>query len=61
MATFKIPEIPSTSNKTIRIPNNLIEEIEHEIRGKNCTFTDFIIAAIKTALQDLREADENYQ
>ncbi len=61
MATFKIPEIPSTSNKTIRIPNNLIEEIEHVIRGKNCTFTDFIIAAIKTALQDLREANENCQ
>ena len=59
MATFKIPEIPPTTNKTIRIPNNLIEEIEREIRGKNCTFTDFIIAAIRTALQDLQESDKN--
>ncbi len=59
MATFKIPEIPPTTNKTIRIPNNLIEEIEREIRGKNCTFTDFIIAAIRTALQDLQEANKN--
>ena len=59
MATFKIPEIPPTTNKTIRIPNNLIEEIEHEIRGKNCTFTEFIIAAIRTALQNLQEADKN--
>ena len=59
MATFKIPEIPPTTNKTIRIPNNLIEEIEREIRGKNCTFNDFIIAAIRTALQDLQEADKN--
>ena len=59
MATFKIPEIPPTTTKTLRIPNNLIEEIEHEIRGKNCTFTEFIIAAIRTALQNLQEADKN--
>ena len=59
MAAFKIPEIPPTTNKTIRIPNNLIEGIEYAIRGKNCTFTDFVIAAINAALQDLQEEKTN--
>ena len=54
MLIFEIPVIPSTTNKTIRIPNNLVEEIEKAIRGKNCTFTAFVVAAIEGALQDLQ-------
>ena len=55
---FKIPVIPSTTNKTIRFPNNLIDEIEKEIVGKDCTFSAFVIEAVRVALENLHEEQE---
>ena len=55
---FKIPVIPSTTNKTIRFPNNLIDEIEKEIVGKDCTFSAFVIEAVRVALENLHENEE---
>ena len=55
---FKIPVIPSTTNKTIRFPNNLIDEIEKEIVGKDCTFSAFVIEAVRVALENLHEEEE---
>lgn len=57
MKKFKIPVIPATTNKCIRFPNNLIEEIEQEIVGKDCTFSAFVIAAVRAALQDLQDEE----
>ena len=59
MKKFKIPSIPSTTNKTIRMPDNIIEQVEKKICGKNCTFSAFVIAAVKMALEDLEEEDPN--
>lgn len=56
MAKFKIPNIPPTTNKTIRFPNDIIEEIEGVIAGKQCTFSAFVVAAAKNALDDLKES-----
>ena len=58
MASFEIPDIPPTTNKSIRIPNNLVEGIENAIRGKNCTFTEFVVAAIRAALCDLQAQED---
>ena len=58
MAGFKIPSIPPTTNKTIRFPNDVIEEVEQAIVGKDCTFSAFVIAAVRAALEDLKEAGE---
>lgn len=58
MRKFKIPVIPSTTNKTIRFPNNLIDEIEKEIVGKDCTFSAFVIEAVRVALDNLHEEQE---
>ena len=58
MRKFKIPVIPSTTNKTIRFPNNLIDEIEKEIVGKDCTFSAFVIEAVRVALENLHEEEE---
>lgn len=58
MKKFKIPSVPPTTNKCIRFPNDLIEDVEKEIKGKNCTFTAFVIEAVKVALENLKE-DEN--
>ena len=55
MKKFKIPVTPSTTNKCIRFPNNVIEDVEKAIQGKECTFTAFVIEAVKTALENLEE------
>ncbi len=55
MKKFKIPSIPSTTNKTIRFPDDVIEKVEKAISGKDCTFSAFVIAAVKMALEDLEE------
>lgn len=58
MKKFKIPSIPPTTNKCIRFPNNIIDEVEKEIKGKDCTFTAFVIEAVKIALENLEEERE---
>ena len=53
MASFKIPAIPPTTNKTIRFPNDVIAKVEEAISGKDCTFSAFVIAAVRNALEQL--------
>lgn len=55
---FKIPAIPQTTQKNIRFPNDIIEEIELAIRGKDTTFSAFVIAATRWALENLKEQEE---
>ncbi len=45
-----------TENKTIRFPIRLIEEIEEAIRGKNVTFSRFVIQACEYALKNMDNA-----
>jgi hypothetical protein len=54
MGKFKLPSVPPTTNKTIRFPNDLIEDVEKAIQGKECTFSAFVIAAVRAALDDLK-------
>ena len=58
MKKFKIPSIPPTTNKCIRFPNDVIDEVEAAIRGENCTFTAFVVEAVKIALENLKEKDD---
>ena len=53
MGKFKIPEIPPTINKTIRFPSDVVEAVETAIQGKDCTFSAFVIAAVRAALEDI--------
>lgn len=53
MAKFKIPENPPTVNKTVRFPTNIVEQVEKAIQGKDCTFSGFVIAAVRAALDEL--------
>ncbi|MBQ6706028.1 MAG: hypothetical protein IJN07_00760 [Clostridia bacterium] len=55
MKRFKIPSIPPTTTKSIRFPNDIIEQVENEIKGSNCTFTAFVIEAVRVALANLKE------
>ncbi len=58
MKKFKIPSTPSTTNKCIRFPNDVIEQVEESITGKECTFTAFVIEAVRVALENLQD-DQN--
>lgn len=55
MGKFQIPRTPATTNKTIRFPNDIVERVEAAIAGKECTFSAFIIEAVRVALQDIEE------
>ena len=55
---FKIPTVPQTTNKCIRFPNDVIEQIEAAISGTGCTFTAFVVEAARVALENLREDNE---
>lgn len=57
MGNFKIPSTPPTTNKTIRFPNDVVEAVEQAIQGKDCTFSAFVIAAVRAALDDLNQPD----
>lgn len=58
MKKFKIPSTPPTTNKCIRFPNDVIEQVENEIRGTNCTFTAFVIEAVRVAIENLKEENK---
>lgn len=55
MGKFKIPTTPPTTNKTIRFPNDVVEAVEKMIKGQDCTFSAFVIAAVRAALEDLQD------
>ena len=52
---FRIPKIPPTTMKSVRFPNDMLEEVEAAIRGTACTFSAFVVAAVRAALDDLAE------
>ena len=58
MRKFKIPVIPPTTNKSIRFPNDVIENVENAIRGIDCTFTAFVVEAVRVALENLEEDEK---
>ena len=57
MKKFKIPNIPPTTNKCVRFPNDVIENVENAIQGKDCTFTAFVVEAVRVALENLAEEE----
>ena len=58
MKKFKIPAIPQSTSKSIRFPNDVIDEVENAIRGTNCTFSAFVVEAVRVALENLKEEQE---
>ena len=57
MRKFKIPKPESTTNKTIRFLNSVIDAVEEAIRGTECTFSAFVIEATRVALENLLEEE----
>lgn len=55
MRTYQIPHLLPTTTKSIRFPNDIIEQVEKELQGQNCTFSAFVIEAVRFALNSLEE------
>lgn len=55
MDRFKIPVVPPTVNKTVRSTNDVVAAVEAAIRGRECTFSAFVIEAVRRALRELGE------
>lgn len=53
MGNFKIPTAPSSTQKTIRFPDEVIERVENAIKGKDCTFSSFVVEATRDALEQI--------
>ena len=55
MGRFRIASTLPTISKTIRFPSDVVNDMEQVIQGKNCTFSAFVIAAVRTALEEVHE------
>ena len=51
--------MPQTTTKSIRFPNDVIENVEEALVGTDCTFSAFVVEAVKVALDNLKEDEEN--
>ncbi|MGN1132685.1 MAG: YlcI/YnfO family protein [Ruminococcus sp.] len=58
MKKFKIPQMPQTTSKSIRFPNDVIDEVESALVGTDCTFSAFVVEAVRVALENLKEDEE---
>jgi len=58
MKKFKIPSVPQTTSKTVRFPNDIIDEVEQAIQGTTCTFSAFVVEAVRVALENLKEEEK---
>lgn len=59
MKKFVVPAIPPSTSKSIRFPNDIIKQVEKEISGKDCTFSAFVIEAVRVALANLHEEESD--
>lgn len=58
MKKFQVPRAPATTTKSIRFSNEVIEQIEEAIRGKDCNFSMFVNEAVRVALESLKEDND---
>jgi len=57
MNQFEIKKITSV-NKTVRLPSDLIEDIEKLASSSGISFNQFILQAVRFAMENLKR-DEN--
>lgn len=55
MKKFKIPIAPTSTQKTIRFPDLVIDRVENAIKGKDCTFSAFVVEATRVALEQIEK------
>lgn len=58
MNKLKIPENHSGVSKTLRLPENIVEDIQNLANLKNLSFNRTIISLLEFSLDNLDEADK---
>ena len=58
MSKLKIPENHSGISKTLRLPDNVIEDVQKLADNKNLSFNRTVIALLKYSLENLDESDK---
>ena len=58
MNKLKIPENHSGISKTLRLPDNVIEDVQKLADNKNLSFNKVVIALLKYSLENLDESDK---
>ena len=48
-------QFTQTTSKSIRFPNDVIDEVESVLVGTDCTFSAFVVEAVRVALENLKE------
>ena len=57
MNKLKIPENHSGVSKTLRLPENIVEDIQHFANIKNLSFNKIVITLLEFSLNNLDEND----
>lgn len=58
MNTLKIPENHSGVSKTLRLPENMVDDVQNLANLKNLSFNKTIITLIEFSLENLDEEDK---
>ena len=58
MNKLKIPENHSGISKTLRLPDNVMEDAQKLADNKNLSFNRTVIALLKYSLENLDESDK---
>ena len=58
MNTLKIPENHSGVSKTLRLPENIVDDVQNLANLKNLSFNKTIITLIEFSLENLDEEDK---
>lgn len=60
MDKLKIPENHSGISKTLRLPENLVDDVQNLANLKNLSFNRTVISLIQFSLNNLEESDKTY-
>ena len=58
MNKLKIPENHSGVSKTLRLPENIVEDIQNLANLKNLSFNKVVISLLEFSLNNLNEKDK---
>ncbi len=58
MEKLKIPQNHSGISKTLRLPENIVEDIQMLANIKNLSFNKIVISLLEFSLQNLEENDK---
>ena len=58
MNKLKIPENHSGASKTLRLPENIVEDVQNLANLKNLSFNKTIISLLEFSLENLDDSDK---